>query len=149
MKGLLILLRLVLGSIFFVYGLDGFLHFMPSKTVSDQAGTFISALINSGYLWTLLKAAETVGGFLLLTNLYVPLALVILAPIVVNIFCFHLFTNPAGWAIGIYPVGVAIVVCELALAWFYRDYFQGIFVRKAIAQVPQSLDTATMEEKRT
>ena len=146
MKVLLILLRLVLGSIFFVYGLDGFLHFMPPNPVSYQSGT-LSELINSGYLWTLLKATETVGGFLLLTDLYVPMALVILAPIIVNIFFFHLITNPKGWAIGIYPVGVTIVVSELALAWFYRKYFQGVFVRKAIAQIPQSINIATIKEK--
>ena len=134
LKAIPILLRFILGSIFLVYGLDGFFHFLPAKTVSEQAGNFITALIDSGYLWTLTKAGETVGGFMLLTNFYVPLALVLLAPIVVNIFCFHLFMNPAGWAIGIYPVGVTIVLAELGLAWFYREYFQSLFIRRAIAQ---------------
>ncbi len=144
-KALSIVLRLILGSIFLVYGLDGFLHFMPSKTVGEQAGTFITALINSNYLWTLLKASETIGGFMLLTNLYVPLALVLLAPIIINIFCFHLFMNPAGWVIGIYPVGVTIVVAELALAWFYRQYFVGLFVRNATAQITQIESLFTIE----
>ena len=134
LKTLPVLLRFILGSIFLIYGLDGFFHFLPAKTVSEPAGSFITALIDSGYLWTLTKAGETVGGFMLLTNFYVPLALVLLAPIVVNIFCFHLFMNPAGWAIGIYPVGVTIVLAELGLAWFYREYFQSLFIRRAIAQ---------------
>ena len=137
LKALAIILRLVLGSIFLFYGLDAYFHFMPVTNVSDSAGEFIAALINSGYLWTLTKVGETVGGLMLLTNFYVPLALVLLAPIVVNIFCFHLFMNPAGWAIGIYPVGVTIVVAELLLAWFYREYFQSLFVRSAIPQVSQ------------
>ena len=137
MKALPIILQLILGSIFFIYGLDGFFQFMPSKTVSEPAGALIGALIDSGYLWILLKATEILGGFLLLANSYVPLALVLLAPIVVNIFCFHLFMNPAGWAVGIYPVGVTIVVAEVALAWLYREYFQSLFVRKATAQLPQ------------
>ena len=144
-KALPILLRLVLGSIFLVYGLDGFIHFMPSKTLSEQAGTFIAALINSGYLWTLLKASEIIGGFLLLTNLYVPLALVLLAPITVNIFCFHLFMNPARWVIGIYPVGVTIVVAQLALAWFYKEYFRSLFVRNATTQIPPLESLSTIE----
>ena len=134
LKALPVLLRFILGSIFLIYGLDGFFHFLPAKTVSEPAGSFITALIDSGYLWTLTKAGEIVGGFMLLTNFYVPLALVLLAPIVVNIFCFHLFMNPAGWAIGIYPVGVTIVLAELGLAWFYREYFQSLFIRRAIAQ---------------
>lgn len=129
-------LQYLLGAIFFIYGLDGFFQFLPTKTVSEPAGAFIGALIDSGYLWTLLKAIETLGGFLLLTNLYVPLALIILAPVVVNIFLFHLVLNPAGWAVGIYPIGVTIVVAEVALAWFYRAYFQSLLVRCADARTP-------------
>ena len=138
LKALPILLRLILGSIFLFYGLDAFFHFVPNQTVSEPAGKFISALIDSGYLWTLTKVGETIGGLMLLTDFFVPLALVLIAPIVVNIFCFHLFLNPSGWAIGIYPVGVTIVIAELGLAWFYREYFQGLFVAKAIADVPQT-----------
>ena len=138
LKILPIFLRYLLGAIFFIYGLDGFFHFqfMSAKTVSEPAGAFIGALINSGYLWTLLKMTETVGGFLLLTNLYVPLALTILAPVVVNIFLFHLVLNPAGWAMGIYPLGITIVVAEVALAWFYRAYFKTLLVRCADARSP-------------
>jgi putative oxidoreductase len=139
------ILQYLLGSIFFIYGLDGFFQFMPTKTVAEPASVFIGALINSGYLWALLKATETLGGFLLLTNLYVPLALVILAPLVVNIFLFHLFLNPAEWKVGIYPVGVTIVIAETALAWFYRSHFQSLFVRCAVAQ-PPSFGTSESQE---
>lgn len=138
LKVLPILLRFVLGSIFLFYGLDAFFHFTPTQTISEPAGKFVTALINSGYLWTLTKIGEIVGGLMLLTDLFVPLALVLIAPIVVNIFCFHLFLNPSGWAIGIYPIGITIVVAELGLAWFYRKYFQELFVAKAIAFVPQN-----------
>ena len=142
LKALPLLFRLILGSIFLFYGLDAFFHFVPNQTVSEPAGKFISALIDSGYLWTLTKVGEAVGGLMLLTDFFVPLALVLIAPIVVNIFCFHLFLNPSGWAIGIYPVGVTIVIAELGLAWFYREYFQGLFVRNAIAKIPQSSQNA-------
>ena len=137
LKVLPIALRIILGSIFLFYGLDAFFHFIPTQTVSEPAGKFITALIDSGYLWTLTKVGETVGGLMLLADLYVPLTLVLIAPIVINIFCFHLFLNPSEGAIGIYPVGVTIVVAELGLAWFYREYFQGLFVAKAIPQVTQ------------
>ena len=66
LKTLPVLLRFILGSIFLIYGLDGFFHFLPAKTVSEPAGSFITALIDSGYLWTLTKAGETLGGFMLL-----------------------------------------------------------------------------------
>lgn len=142
MKALPLILRLALGSIFLVYGLDGFFHFMSNNLVSEKAANFIGAIIDSGYLWTLLKVGETVGGAMLLLNLYVPLALVLLAPIVVNILCFHFFLNPGESAIGIYPIGATIAVLELSLAWLYRGYFQSLFVRSAVAQLPQLEGTA-------
>lgn len=129
-----LILRLSLGSIFLIYGLDGFLHFMSNTVGTGKAANFISAMIDSGYLWSLLKVGETVGGAMLLLNLYVPLALVLLAPIVVNILCFHFFLNPGELAVGVYPIGVTIAVLELSLAWLYREYFQSLFVRSAIAQ---------------
>lgn len=144
MKTLPLILRLALGSIFLVYGLDGFFHFMSNNLASEKATNFIGAIIDSGYLWTLLKVGETVGGAMLLLNLYVPLALVLLAPIVVNILCFHFFLNPSELAIGIYPIEVTIAVLELSLAWLYRGYFQSLSVRSAVAQLPQ-LENATAE----
>ena len=123
--------RLMLGSIFFVYGLDGFFHFMSNTLAPGRATEFISAMMNSGYLWTMLKIGETIGGAMLIADLFVPLALVLLAPIVVNILCFHWFLNPGGQTVGIYPIGVAIALLELLLAWFYREYFQSLFVFKA------------------
>ena len=119
--------RIVLGSIFLLYGLDGFVHFMPPYPMSAQARVLISALTDSGFLWQLMKATQITAGILLLADLYVPLALVLLAPIVTIIFCMHLFINPAGL-----PIGSAIAVLELVLAWFYREYFRSVLVRKAV-----------------
>lgn len=145
MKALPSILRISLGSIFLVYGLDGFFPFMPKSLVSEQATNFISAMIDSGYLWTLLKVGETVGGAMLILNLYVPLALVLLAPIVVNVVGFHFFLNPEDRAVGIYPVGVTLVLLELSLAWLYREYFQSLFVRNAVAQSIQ-IESASSPE---
>ena len=145
MKALPSILRIALGSIFLVYGLDGFFPFMPKSLVSEQATNFITAMIDSGYLWTLLKVGETVGGAMLILNLYVPLALVLLAPIVVNIVGFHFFLNPENRAIGIYPIGVVLVLLELSLAWLYRDFFQSLFVRSALPQSIQVERTSSPE----
>ena len=115
--------------IFVVYGLDGFLHFLPSPPASEKAVAFIGALRDTGYLWQLVKGIEVVSGVLLLTGLYVPLALLLLAPIIVNIFCMHFFLNPTGL-----PIGIIIVVLELALAWFYRDYFKAALIQNAVIE---------------
>ena len=132
-KAIVLITRILFGFMNLLYGLDGFLHFMPPYPMSDKGNALVSAMIDSGYLWPLMKAAETIAGFLLLADIYVPLALLILAPIVVNIFCLHLFINPPG-----IPIGILFAVLELILAWFYRDNFRGILIPKAvITESPQ------------
>ena len=120
--------RLLLGLIFFVFGLNGFLQFMNMGPMpSGLAGQFIGALFQSHYLWVV-AGLQVVGGALLLINRYVPLALVLLGPVIVNILLYHLLLNPAGMIL-------AVVVTVLWFIVFYahRQYFSGIFVQKATA----------------
>jgi len=119
MRILTLVARILLGLIFFVFGLNGFFHFIPQPTsVPPAAGAFAGALIASGYFFPLLKTVETASGFLLLTGRFVPLALTLLAPIVVNIFAFHAFLLPGGLALA-----TAVVVLEVFLAFRYRSAF--------------------------
>src|SRR3979411_701162 len=76
--------RYLAGVIFLVFGLNGFLHFIPLPPPSGVAGQFMGALFVSHYL-TLIFALQVIGAVLLLANRYVPLALAILAPVIVNI----------------------------------------------------------------
>ena len=118
--------RLLLGLIFVVFGLNGFLHFIDMGPMpSGLAGQFIGALAQSHYFWVV-AALQVVGGALLLVNRFVPLALVFLGPVIVNILCYHIFLNPSG-------IAMAIVVTVLWLIVFYghRQYFSGIFVQRA------------------
>ena len=88
--------RLLLGAAFFVFGMDGFLHFMPSpEGITDAGGAFMGALAAAGYMFPLIKGTELLAGALLLANRSVPLALVLLAPVLVNIVLFHVFLMPA------------------------------------------------------
>ncbi|HMJ51189.1 MAG TPA: DoxX family protein [Polyangiaceae bacterium] len=112
--------RVLLGCIFLVFGLNGFLNFLPQPAnVPEGALAFGGALFKTGYMFPLIKGTEIVVGALLLSNRFVPLALALVAPIVVNIFAFHAFLAPAG-------VGLAavIVALEAYLAWTYRDAYQ-------------------------
>ncbi|MCG5053027.1 MAG: DoxX family protein [Myxococcales bacterium] len=118
--------RLLLGTIMFVFGLNGFLQFLPMPPLPDAAGAFMGALAASGYFFPLVKAVEVVTGLALLTGTFVPLALVVLAPISVNIFAFHLMLAPAGMA-----VPVLVVVLHLYLGWAYRNAFRGVLAAKA------------------
>jgi uncharacterized membrane protein YphA (DoxX/SURF4 family) len=112
--------RILLGFIFLVFGLNGFLNFLPqSGNIPEAALAFAGALMKTRYMFPLIKGTEVIVGVLLLSNRFVPLALALVAPIVVNIFAFHAILAPAG--IGLSAVIVAIVAY---LAWSYRDAYR-------------------------
>ena len=124
MKIVILIARLLLGLIFVVLGLNGFLNFLSMGPMpTGLAGQFIGALILSHYFWVV-AAVQVIGGVLLLVNRFVPLGLMLLGPVIVNILLYHVFLNPAG-------IGLAIVVAILWLIVFYghRQYFSGIFVK--------------------
>jgi uncharacterized membrane protein YphA (DoxX/SURF4 family) len=110
--------RIFLGLVFTVFGLNFFLHFLPTPPAPPRAAAFGGALFASGYLFPLMKTVEVATGVLLLAGLFVPLALALLAPIVVNIVAYHLFLAPAGLG-----VPLAVLVAEVYLAWTYRAAF--------------------------
>ena len=112
--------RILLGLIFFVFGLNGFLNFLPhSGNVPGGALAFAGALLKTGYMFPLIKGTEVIVGALLLSNRFVPLALALVAPIVVNIFAFHAILAPAGIVFA-----ALIVAVEVYLAWAYRDAYR-------------------------
>jgi putative oxidoreductase len=110
--------RLFVGLVFTVFGLNFFLHFLPMPPAPPRALSFAGALMASGYLFPLLKTTEVAAGLLLLSGRFVPLALAVLAPIVINIVGFHLFLAPAGAALPL-----VLLAAELYLAWSYRAAF--------------------------
>ena len=113
--------RFLLGFIFLVFGLNGFLHFIPMPPPSGVAGQFLGAMFVSKYL-LVVSGLQVISGALLLINRYVPLALTILGPIIVNILLFHGLMNPAG-------IGLAVFVTILWAVVFasVRSAFAGIF----------------------
>jgi uncharacterized membrane protein YphA (DoxX/SURF4 family) len=110
--------RYLLGLTFFVFGLNGFLHFLPQPPMSGPPANFAGAMLATGYLFPLLKGTEVIAGVLLLSNRYVPLALAVLAPVLINIVAFHAFLAPGGLALPI-----VLLVAELYLARSYKDAF--------------------------
>ena len=124
MKIAALIARLLLGLVFLVFGLNGFLHFMTGPLPSGPAGQFLSALVQSHYD-LVVSAVQIAGGTLLLANRYVPLALVLLGPVIVNIFFYHLLMDRSGLIIAILVVTLWGVV-----AFRHRQYFSGIFVQR-------------------
>ncbi len=120
-----IIARYLLGLIFLVFGLNGFLHFIPMPPPKGLAAQFVGAIFVSHY-WVVVFAIQVVGGVLLLVNRFVPLALVLLGPVIVNIIFFHALMAPEGL-----PLAAVVVVLWLILAVRYKQYLAGIFVQRA------------------
>lgn len=126
MKIAALIARILLGLVFLVFGLNGFLMFLPMGPMpTGLAGQFVTALLQSHY-GLVVSALQIAGGALLLVNRYVPLGLTILGPVIVNIFLYHLLLFHMG-------VGIAAVVVILwcILAFYHRQAFAGLFVQKS------------------
>jgi len=108
-----------LGAIFLVFGVNGYLNFIPTPPMEGSAMVFMGGLFSAPYFIHLLKLTEIACGLLLLIGVYVPLALVILAPIVVNILLFHIFLAPAGVI-----MAIVITVAYLYLVVSHLDAYK-------------------------
>ena len=124
MKIVSLIARNLLGLIFAVFGLNGFLHFIPMPMPTGQAGQFLGVLFTSHYLLAVVLC-EAVGGLLLLANRYVPLALTLLGPVIVNIVLYHLLLDPAGL-----PLAIIAVLLWITTAYGVRSAFAGILQPK-------------------
>lgn len=122
--------RVLLGLTFFVFGLNGFLHFIPQPAPPPAAGAFAGAMMATGYFFPLLKATEVLAGALLLGNRYVPLALAVLAPVIINIVAFHLFLEPPTTLV----LPLLLLGLELYLARSYREAFKSMLQAKTAPQ---------------
>jgi uncharacterized membrane protein YphA (DoxX/SURF4 family) len=125
MKIAALIARILLGLIFLVFGLNGFLHFIPTGPLpGGTAGQFIGALFQSHYVFVV-SALQVAGAVLLLVNRYVPLGLVILGPVIMNIFLFHLLMAPSGL-----PLAIVVIILWGIVAFRHRQYFSGLFVQR-------------------
>jgi hypothetical protein len=114
--------RGMLGFIFFLAGLNGFLNFMPAPTsLPKGAMDFMVAMVQTGYFFKLLAGTQLLAGALLLVNRYVPLALALLAPVIVNIAAFHVFLLPSGIV-----MAAVVFALEVYLAVTYRAAYRSM-----------------------
>jgi putative oxidoreductase len=125
MKIASLIARYLLGIIFLVFGANGFLHFIPMPPPTGLAGQYMGALFVSHFL-VVVFLLELIPAILLLAGRYIALALVLLGPVIVNIFLFHAFLAPSGL-----PLALVVVVLWLLIFASVRSAFNGIFQAKA------------------
>ena len=112
--------RYLAGLIFLVFGLNGFLNFIPLPPPGGIAAQFMVALFASHYL-IVIFAFQIIAAVLLLIDRYVPLAVAVLAPVIVNILCFHALMAPSGL-----PLAVFVAVLWLVIFVDVRPAFAGL-----------------------
>ena len=113
--------RYLAGVIFLVFGLNGFLNFIPLPPPGGIAGQFMGALYASHYLWVMF-GFQVIAAVLLLVNRYVPLAVAVLAPVIVNILVFHALMAPSGLSLALFVTLLwALIFVDV------RPAFAGLF----------------------
>jgi len=122
------------GVIFLVFGLNGFLNFIPLPPPAGIAGQFMGALFASHYLWVIF-AFQVIAAVLLLVNRYVPLAVAILAPVLVNILTFHASMAPSGL-----PLALFVTVLWAVIFADVRSAFAGLFQSRVVRSSERSRD---------
>ena len=114
--------RVILGAIFLVFGLNGFFHFITMPPPAGTAGEFVYGLVKAAYFLPFMAAVQVLCGALLLSGTLIPLALLLLFPITLNIFLFHLALAPEGLG-----MAVLIMAAHVLLAVYYWPVFKTIF----------------------
>ena len=128
MHRFVLIARLLLALPLLVFGLNHFVPFMePPVEPPPEAQAYLDALDAAVYVMPIVKGLEVLCGALLLIGLFVPLALTLLAPLVVNFLGYHVMLDPAGL-----PVPIAMAALGLFLAWAYRANFAGLLMPKRI-----------------
>jgi putative oxidoreductase len=116
--------RLLLGLIFVVFGLNGFLHFIKAPMPTGIAGQFVGAIFGSGY-WVVIFGVQVISGVLFLANRFVPLALVLIGPVIVNILAIHGLMGAPGL-----PLAIVVAVLWVIVAIRNKQHLAGIFVHR-------------------
>src|SRR6202050_2356364 len=123
-----VIARYLTGVIFLVMGWTGFRNFIPLPPPGSIAGQFMGALYASHYLWVIF-AFQVIAGVLLLVNRYVPLAVAVLAPVIVNILSFHALMAPSGL-----PLALFVAILWALIFADVRPAFAGLFQSRSKAQ---------------
>ncbi len=129
MKIVSVIARYLLGLIFIVFGLNGFLNFIHQPPPSNPLALQFFIAVGSSHFAAFFFAVQLIGGLLLLSGFFVPLALTVLAAELYNILAFHLTLAPAS-------IAPALIACVLWVLVFlqYRGSFSGILAAKPVVQ---------------
>lgn len=122
MRLITLILRLLMGALFIFASLAFFFKLVPQPELTGQSKAFMEGMVATGYLLPLVKITELVCGLAFLTGFFVPLAAVIISPVIINIFLYHTFVDVSGL-----PVAIFLVIANLLLALAHREKYKPLF----------------------
>jgi len=112
------ILRMLLGVSLLIFGMNKFIAFIPIFDMAPAAANFMESLNSTGYVLYVVASLELLIGVLLLFKKWVPFALVLLAPIVVNILLFHLFLDVSGMFVAV----LMLVITGVLIYKYWKSY---------------------------
>lgn len=116
------IIRLLLGLILLLFGINKVFDLVPMFEMPMGAADFIESLKNSGYVFYAVALIEIGVGLLLVFKKWVPFALIILAPISINILLFHLFLDVSDIV-----VAIIIALFNIILIYKYWRAYRSLF----------------------
>ena len=125
MKIAMIIVRTLMGLLFLFASIVVLFNLVPKPELTGTVKTFNEGIESVGYFLPLLKITELLCGFAFVIGRYVPLATVVIAPIIVNIFFFHAFVDRTGL-----PVAIFLVLANIFVAYYYRKSYSGLLTAK-------------------
>ncbi len=126
MKIAMIIVRSLMGLLFLFASIAYFLKLYPQPELTGSMKIFNAGMEASVYLIALVKAVELICGIAFVSGRFVTLAVVLIAPIIVNIFCVHAFLDPKGL-----PVAIFLIIGNLFLAYGHRERYRALFSAKS------------------
>lgn len=112
------ILRMLLGVSLLIFGMNKFIAFIPIFDMAPAVANFMESLNSTGYVLYVVASLELLIGGLLLFKKWVPFALILLAPIVVNILLFHLFLDVSGMLVAV----LMLVITGVLIYKYWKSY---------------------------
>lgn len=125
MKIAMIIVRTLMGLLFLFASITFLFKLFPNPPMEGVTKTFNEGLMSVGYFFPLLKITELICALAFVSGRFVPLATLVIAPIIVNIFMFHAFIDRTGL-----PVAVFLVLANIFVAYYYRASYKGLLTAK-------------------
>jgi len=128
MKIVVLVSRILLGLLFAFFGSNGFLHFIPMGKMPDTPAGHFSDILNDSHYFVAVSIVMVVSGLLFLVGRFVPLAVVLIGPVIVNIDLYHLLLAPTNYA-----PAIVVTVLWCVVAYGVRSALKGIFQAKVVS----------------